>query len=125
MKKFSTFLIVAAMTFAFAACGGDKKTEGEATQDNQEVADEQKEEVKEDASQNSIDKYVSLIDRVAELSAKVKEGDAAATEEVTKIMGEIATLAQDAGFQAESAKEENIQKLQDAAKKLLESQGAN
>ena len=66
-----------------------------------------------------------MLDACAKLITKALAGDTNAKEEAEKIVLEIAALAQDDEFQAEMAKEGNIQKIQDAVQKFMEAvQGA-
>ena len=73
-----------------------------------------------------VDRYVNLIDKYIELLPRLKADymDNAIIEEVTKIMHEIANLAQKDEFQAEIEKEENLQKIEVITKKLQDAQDA-
>ena len=117
MKKFSTFLIVAAMTFAFAACGGEKKTGEEATQEGTEAVEGQKEEAKVEAG-SIIDQYIAILEKTAAIKEKVQAGDEAATEESMKLLEETMKLGENPEFNAEMAKPENIKKLEEVFKRL-------
>ena len=113
MKKISTFLIVAAMTFAFAACGGEKKTGEEATQEGTEAVEGQKEEAKVEAG-SLIDQYIAILEKTAALKEKVQAGDEAAITESMKLLEETIKFAENPEYEAEMAKPENIKKLQEA-----------
>jgi len=119
MKKFSTFLIVAAMTFAFAACGGEKKTgeEAAAPQEGTEAVEGQKEEAKAEAG-SIIDQYIAILEKTAAIKEKVQAGDEAATEESMKLLEETMKLGENPEFNAEMAKPENIKKLEEVFKRL-------
>ncbi|MCD7973409.1 MAG: hypothetical protein LUG18_12235 [Candidatus Azobacteroides sp.] len=120
MKKISTFLIVAAMAFSFAACGGAKQ-EGEAgTTPETEEVENVTSDVTEETSGNVVDQYISLVDKYAELMVKASEGDANAAEEAMKITQELGTLSQNEEFMAEIGKEENMKKFQEAQQKMAD-----
>ena len=114
MKKISTFIIVAAMTFAFAACGGEKKTSGETTQEGTEAVEEAK------AEAGLVDQYVVILEKVAELTAKIKDGDETVRAEYDKAIDDFMKFAKDneKELEIEFAKPENIQKMMEANKKL-------
>jgi len=90
MKKIFKMFAIAALTVSFVACGGGKKTEPTVVEE--EVIET--EVVTAPAGNDDVlAKYESLMDKAMELQKKVTSGDAAATQEYTKIMQEISDMS--------------------------------
>ena len=114
MKKYLLIVTVIAMGLSIAACTG-KKAEKAA---DEPVKQEEVATPKAAGDNDVLAKYESLVNKVIEIQGKVAKGDAASVEELTKLNGELTSLAADLQNAAANFTPEQTQKYTELMQKL-------
>jgi outer membrane murein-binding lipoprotein Lpp len=124
MKKISMILFAVVLTVSFAACGGSSEKKDGAEAEATTVETTTVEEVAPAAEAGSADEFIanydSFLNELLPIMEKVAAGDAAATQEYTKLAEKAQQLAMDAQKYAPNFTPEQAQKWQDMSIKYAE-----